>query len=200
MQDERSSNTSPAVADTASVAPSAAASAAAVSAPRTTVGGLGIAIESLASFPEASDDLAPEFYRARFTPAEIALCSGRESPRASFCALAAVKRAVLRSGAAPATSESLAELEITIDALGKPAYRDCLLSVDQAETIVVAACLWTLAPALPAPIALARIGRPLGSYPPLQRLGIRVLMALAGLSLLFVFGAGLWFVASHIVG
>jgi phosphopantetheinyl transferase (holo-ACP synthase) len=155
--------------------------------------GIGIGIESVASFPEAENYLEDAFYTARFSPAELASCAGQSSPRSSFCALLAVKRAVVRAGAAPASSESLAALEITIDDTGEPSFPDCLLSVDRTDTTAVAVCL--RAPASPAPVPM---GRPLSSFPPLQRIGIRVVMGLAGFSLLFVFGAGIWFILTQI--
>jgi len=158
--------------------------------------GIGIATEPLASFPEVESYLEHEFYQARFTPGELAFCSGRESPRASFCALSAVKRAVVKAGAV--TPASLAAIEIAIDEAGKPSYPDCVLSVDQAEAAAVAVCLWTAAPALGEAAVPLSIGKPLSSYPPLQRLGIRLLMGLSALSLLFVFGTGVWFVLSQI--
>lgn len=160
--------------------------------------GIGIGIENLATFPEADSYLEHVFYRARFTPAELAYCAERASPRAGFCALAAVKRAVMNSGAAAGTPESLAAIEITCDEAGKPSYRDCSLSVDHTETTAVAVCLWMRAhePAASAPVP---VGRPLASYPPLQRLGIRILLGLSALSLLFVFCAGAWFILKQIL-
>ncbi len=155
--------------------------------------GIGIGIENVATLPETENYLEHAFYQARFTLAELTYCAGRASPGSSFCALAAVKRAIMNSGAAAGTPESLAAIEITCDEAGKPSYPDCHLSVDHTETTAVAVCLWTRAPAAPVPL-----GRPLASFPPLQRLAIRVLMALVGLSLLFTFGAGLWFVLSQI--
>lgn len=159
--------------------------------------GIGLGIENVASFPEAENYPAHEFYQARFTPAELAACSASASPRESFCALAAVKRAVVKAGAAPGTSETLAAIEIAIDSAGNPSQPECVISVDRNETTAVAVCLW-LAPPEPALSAPTRAGRPLSSYPPLQRIGIRILMGLAGLSLLFVFGAGAWFILDQI--
>jgi len=156
--------------------------------------GIGIGTERVATFPETGNYLDDVFYSARFTAAEITYCAGRAFPGSSFCALAAVKRAVMNSGAA-GMPESLAAIEIICDETGNPSYRDCYLSVDHSDTSAVAVCLWAPELTASAPI---REGRPLGSYPPLQRLAIRVLMGLAGLSLLFVFGAGAWFILRQI--
>lgn len=159
--------------------------------------GIGIGIESVETFPEAENYLEQEFYRARFTPAELAACSDSPSPRSSFCALAAVKRAVVKAGAAPGVSETLAAIEIIIDEAGNPSRPECVISVDRTEATAVAVCLW-LSPHEPAASPPTPAGRPLSSFTPLQRLGIRLLMGLAGLSLLFVFGAGAWFILSQI--
>jgi len=160
--------------------------------------GIGIGIESVTIFPETEDYREHEFYQARFTPAEFAACSGGPLPRASFCALSAVKRAVVKAGAVTPAPETLAAIEITIDEAGNPSRPGCVISVDRTEETAVAVCLWTRewsgSPAA-APVAP---GRPLASFPPLQRLGIRLLMGLAGLSLLFVFGAGAWFILNQV--
>jgi phosphopantetheinyl transferase (holo-ACP synthase) len=157
--------------------------------------GIGLGLESLSAYPTVENYLEDAFYRARFTPAEIAYCVGRESPATSFCTLAAVKRAVLKAEGVPTTPEQLAATEITCDEAGNPSRRDCLVSVDQSETNIIAVCLWTREPIAPVPIIQ---GRTLGSYPPLQRLGIRVIMGLAALSLLFTFGAGVWFILNQL--
>jgi phosphopantetheinyl transferase (holo-ACP synthase) len=157
--------------------------------------GTGIGIETVATFPDVENFLEDAFYRARFTPAELTYLAELASPRSGFCALAAVKRAIMNSGAAGGTPESLAAIEITRDETGKPSFPDCSLSVDQSETTAVAVCLWVPQPMASAPI---REGRPLESYPLPQRLAIRVLMGLAGLSLVFVFGAGAWFILRQI--
>jgi phosphopantetheinyl transferase len=157
--------------------------------------GIGLGIESLSTYPAVENYFEDTFYRARFTPAEIAYCVGRDSPTSSFCTLAAVKRAVLKAEGVPATPEQLAATEITFDEAGNPSRRDCLISVDHSEANVVAVCVWTREPTASVPVIR---GRTLGSYPPLQRLGIRVIMGLAALSLLFTFGAGVWFILSQI--
>lgn len=169
--------------------------------PGTQIRGIGLGIESVATFPEVESYSDHEFYRNNFSPAEIAYCSVQPSPRASLCELWAVKQAVVKSGAAQAAPDRLASVEITCDETGKPSYPNCFVSVGHSETTVVAVCLWAIAPdptSSRIPSALERGARPLSSFPPLQRLGIRVLMGFVALSLLFIFGAGFWFILNQI--
>jgi hypothetical protein len=167
----------------------------AASASATPIRGIGLCVETLAAYPVVENYLDDAFYRARFTPAEIAFCAARESPLSSFCSLAAVKRAVSKAEGTTVLPEQLATLEIGQDEAGNFSRPGCLISVDSFGSGAIAFCLRPREPVEPVRVVQ---GRPLGSYPPLQRLGIRVIMGLAALSLLFTFGAGVWFILSQI--
>lgn len=161
-------------------------------------GGIGIAIESIDSLPDSADYRDHEFYRSNFTAAELDYCLAQPSVKTAFGEIWAAKRAVIRSGAAKAPDAGLASVEIQHDDSGKPTYPGCWLSTDHADATAVAACFWSDPAAAGAATAgLANLAkaasRPVG-------FGMRVLAALAFLTMLFVFGAGFWMILGQVFG
>src|ERR1700726_4142515 len=103
--------------------------------------GLGLEIENIAALPDAEDYSLHEFYRANFTPSEIAYCIKQPTVKAAFQGLLAAKRAIIKSGAASDSPDGPRSVEIGLEDDGRPTYPGCLLSVADAGTIAAAVCL-----------------------------------------------------------
>src|ERR1700730_3900519 len=104
--------------------------------------GLGLEIENIAALPDAEDYSLHEFYRANFTPSEIAYCIRQPAVKAAFQGLLAAKRAIIKSGAASDSSDGPRSVEIGFDGKRRPIYPGCLLSISDTGTIAAAVCLW----------------------------------------------------------
>lgn len=154
--------------------------------------GLGLEIDNIAALPDAEDYAQDGYYRANFTPAEIAHCIKQTSAKAAFQGLLVAKRAIIKSGAANQTPEGYQSLEIGFDDEGRPVYPGCLLSIGGTGTIAAAVCFWPggLAwPAPPPPAPGTGTTRPLPVVIPLRT---RIIAGLVVLSLLVLFALGLW--------
>ncbi|MGH6812902.1 MAG: hypothetical protein ACREDM_11370 [Methylocella sp.] len=155
--------------------------------------GLGLEIENIAALPDAEDYALHEFYRANFTPSEIAYCIKQPALKAAFQGLLAAKRAVIKSGAASDSPEGPQNVEIGFDGEGRPTYPGCLLSISDTGTIAAAICFWRGAldwPAAPAASG-AEAARPqIRTFP----VKTRILALLVLLSLLVLFALGLWYI------
>jgi phosphopantetheinyl transferase (holo-ACP synthase) len=152
--------------------------------------GLGLEIENIAALPDAEDYSLHEFYRANFTPSEIAYCIRQPAVKSAFQGLLAAKRAIIKSGAASASPDGPRSVEIGFDGDGRPAYPGCLLSISDTGTIAAAICFWlgALTPTAP-PASGAEAARPQMRTFPVKT---RILAFLVLLSLLFLFGLGFW--------
>jgi hypothetical protein len=155
--------------------------------------GLGLEIENIAALPDAEDYALDEFYRANFTPSEIAYCIKQPAVKAAFQGLRAAKRAIVKSGAANDSPDGPRSVEIDFDGEGRPTYPGCLLSIGDTGAIAAAVCFWLGGLDWPAPAsasgaeaAQARLER---TFP----IKTRILAFLVLLSLLLLFGLGLWF-------
>ncbi len=153
--------------------------------------GLGLEIADIAALPDADDYSLHEFYRANFTPPEIAYCIKQPAVKACFQGLLAAKRAIIKSGAASDSPDGPRSVEIGFDGEGRPTYPGCLLSISATGTIAAAVCFWLGAlnwPAL-APATGAEAARPpMRTFP----VKTRILAFLVLLSLLLLFGLGVW--------
>ncbi len=153
--------------------------------------GLGLEIENIAALPDAEDYAVHEFYRANFTPSEIAYCIKQPTVKAAFQGLLAAKRAIIKSGAASDSPDRPGSVEIGFDGEGRPTYPGCLLSISDTGTIAAAICFWRGAldwpPAPPASGAEA-------ARQQMRTFGLktRILAFLVLLSLLLLFALGLW--------
>jgi hypothetical protein len=150
--------------------------------------GLGLATENIAALPDAEDYALHEFYRAHFTPPEIAYCVKQPAVKAAFQSLLAAKRAVIKSGAAGEAQDGLGRVEIGFDGEGRPTYPGCLLSMSDTGTIAVAVCFWLGGIDWPPP-ASGAARRQVRTYP----VKSRILAFLVLLSLLLLFALGSWF-------
>jgi len=152
--------------------------------------GLGLEIENIAALPDAEDYSLHEFYRANFTPSEIAYCIRQPAVKAAFQGLLAAKRAIIKSGAANDSPDGPRSVELGFDAEGRTAYPGCLLAISDTGTIAAAVCLWLggLTPTSP-PASGAEAARPqMRTFPAKTR----ILAFLVLLSLLLLFALGLW--------
>ncbi len=162
--------------------------------------GLGFDIENIAALPDAEDYALHEFYRARFTPAEIAYCIRQPTVKTSFQGLLAAKRAIIKSGAASSSPDAQRSVELGFDRDGRPTYPGCLLSISDTGTIAAAICLWQ-----GAPDTLRRRRRKRAERKPRARklltfpVKTRILAFLVLVSLLLVFSLGLWFGISKLI-
>jgi hypothetical protein len=152
--------------------------------------GLGLEIGNIAALPDAEDYALHEFYRANFTPSEIAFCIRQPAVKAAFQGLLAAKRAVIKSGAASESPDGPRSVEISFDGEGRPTYPGCLLSISDTGTIAAAICFWLvgLTPA-PPPASGAQAAPPQMRTFPVKT---RILAFLVLLSLLLLFALGLW--------
>jgi hypothetical protein len=151
--------------------------------------GLGLAIENIAALPDAEDYALHEFYRAHFTPSEIAYCIRQPAVKAAFQGLLAAKRAVIKSGAASEAQGRPGSVEIGFDGEGRPTYPGCLVSMSDTGTIAVAVCFWLGGLDWP-PAPTSGGARPqMRTYP----VKSRILAFLVLLSLLLLFALGSWF-------
>jgi phosphopantetheine--protein transferase-like protein len=162
-------------------------------------GGIGIAIENFATFPETAEFRAHEFYKNNFTSHEIDYCLAQPSVMGSFGKLWAVKEAVVKSGAAKAPPDGLAAVEISHDETGKPLFPGCLVSVSHADTYVVAVSFWpgALAAAGTARTDTATMVAAMPATMP-RTLATRLIAFLGLLTMLFVFGSGLWVILNQL--
>jgi len=144
--------------------------------------GIGLEIESLAGLPDAEDFAQDAFYRDNFTPDEIAFSLRQPLAKATFAGLLAAKKAILKAGAA----ETLRDIEIARDGEGRPTYPGCLLSISHADAIAAAVCWRFDAPNAPPKIAPSAPAG--GLHGPASRLFVILVV----LSLIFLFGFGLW--------
>ena len=153
--------------------------------------GLGLEIENIAALPDAEDYALHEFYRANFTPSEIAYCIQQPAVKTAFQGLLAAKRAIVKSGAASDASDRPGSIEIGFDSEGRPTYPGCLLSISDTGTIAAAVCLWLggLAWAAGPPASGAGTARPQMRTFPVKT---RILAFLVLLSLLLLFALGFW--------
>jgi phosphopantetheinyl transferase (holo-ACP synthase) len=147
--------------------------------------GLGLEIANIAALPDAEDYAQDAFYRANFTPAEIARCSKEPAAKAAFQGLFAAKRAIVKSGAVKEPQEGLNGIEISFDGDGGASYPGCLLSLSDTGTIAAAACFWL--GGLERPASQPAAAQP---QPRVVPTGTRILAALVALSLLVLFGIG----------
>ena len=151
--------------------------------------GLGLEIANIAALPDSEDYAQDAFYRANFTPSEIAHCIKQPVEKAAFQSLLAAKRAIVKSGAVNEPQEGFNAIEIGFDGDGRPCYPGCLLSLSDTGTIAVAACFWLGGLAGPA----AQTATPAQAAPAQPRViptRIRILAAFVVLSLLALFGIG----------
>ncbi|MCI0736218.1 MAG: hypothetical protein L0Y50_08100, partial [Beijerinckiaceae bacterium] len=146
---------------------------------------------NIAALPDAEDYAQDGYYRANFTPAEIAYCIEQTSAKAAFQGLLAAKHAIIKSGAANQPPEGYQSLEIGFDDEGRPVYPGCLLSISGTGTMAAAVCFWPGGLAWPAPPPATGTGttRPLPLVIPLRS---RIIAVLVLLSLLVLFALGLW--------
>jgi len=153
--------------------------------------GLGLEIENIAILPDAEDYGLHEFYRAHFTPPEIAYCIKQPTVKAAFQGLLAAKRAIIKSGAARDAPDAPGSVAIGFDGEGRPTYPGCLLSISDTGTIAAAVCLWLGGLDWPAAQSArgADAARPQMMTFPLKS---RILAFLVMLSLLLLFALGLW--------
>ena len=153
--------------------------------------GLGLEIENIAALPDAEDYSLHEFYRANFTPSEIAYCINQLAVKAAFQGLLAAKRAIIKSGAASDSPDGPRSVEIGFDGDGRPTYPGCILSISDTGTIAAAVCLWLggLAWAAGPPASGAGTARPQMRTFPVKT---RILAFLVLLSLLLLFALGFW--------
>jgi phosphopantetheinyl transferase (holo-ACP synthase) len=153
--------------------------------------GLGLEIENIAALPDAEDYSLHEFYRANFTPSEIAFCIRQAAVKTAFQGLLAAKRAIIKSGAASDSPDGPRSVEIGFDGDGRPTYPGCLLSISDTGTIAAAVCLWLggLAWAAGPPASGAGTARPQMRTFPVKT---RILAFLVLLSLLLLFALGFW--------
>jgi len=153
--------------------------------------GLGLEIENIAALPDAEDYSLHEFYRANFTPSEIAYCVRQPAVKAAFQGLLAAKRAIIKSGAASDSPDGPRSVEIGFEDDGRPTYPGCLLSISDTGTIGAAVCLWLggLDWPPPPPASGAEAARPQTRTFPVKT---RILAFLVLLSLLLLFGLGVW--------
>jgi phosphopantetheinyl transferase (holo-ACP synthase) len=153
--------------------------------------GLGLEIENIAALPDAEDYALHEFYRANFTPSEIAYCIKQLAVKAAFQGLLVAKRAIIKSGAASDSPDGPRSVEIGFDGEGKPTYPGCLLSISDTGTIAAAVCFWLGGVNWPAPPPAngAEAARPQTRTFPVKT---RILAFLVLLSLLLLFALGLW--------
>jgi hypothetical protein len=153
--------------------------------------GLGLEIANIAALPDAEDYALHDFYRANFTPSEIAYCIKQPGVKAAFQRLLAAKRAIIKSGAANRPSEGLSQIEISFDGDDSPIYPGCLLSIGDTGTIAAAVCVWLgglgLQAAQPASAEKTARVQPLKFNWRARFLAFAVL-----LSLLILFGLGIW--------
>jgi phosphopantetheine--protein transferase-like protein len=82
----------------------------------------GIDIEMAENLPLATDYWEEDFYKAHFTPAEIAYCLTKENPLVHFAARWCAKEALRKCDSAY-LSEQMSNIEVAIDAAGAPALR-----------------------------------------------------------------------------
>ena len=153
--------------------------------------GLGLEIENIAALPDAEDYALHEFYRANFTPSEIAYCIRQPTVKAAFQGLHAAKRAIAKSGAASDSPDGPRSVEIGFEDDGRPTYPGCLLSISDTGTIAAAVCLWLGGLNWPAaaPASGAEAARPQMRTFPVKT---RILAFLVLLSLLLLFALGFW--------
>lgn len=157
--------------------------------------GLGLEIQNIAALPDAEDYSLHEFYKANFTPSELAYCIKQPAIKAAFQGVLAAKRAIIKSGAAKNPPEGLHGVEIGFDDDGRPTYPGCLLSISHTDTIAAAICFWLGAPGTP---AVSAATGPAAQTPAAQTpktkltLATRIFVVLVLLSLLFLFGFGTW--------
>jgi len=150
--------------------------------------GLGLEIKNIAVLPDAEDYSLHEFYRANFTPSEIAHCIRQPEVKAAFQGLLAAKRAIIKSGAA-SDSDGPRSVEIGFEDDGRPTYPGCLLSIADTGTIAAAVCLRLGGLDTPtAPPASETARPPMRTFP----VKTRILAFLVWVSLLLLFGLGVW--------
>jgi phosphopantetheinyl transferase (holo-ACP synthase) len=149
--------------------------------------GLGLEIDNIAALPDAEDYALHEFYRATFTPSEIAYCIKQPAVKAAFQGLLAVKRAIVKSGAASDSPDGPRSVEIGFDSEGRPTYPGCLLSISDTGTIAAAVCFWMGGLNWPPPGASGAEA----ARPPMRTFPVRtrILAFLVLLSLLLFIGA-----------
>jgi phosphopantetheinyl transferase (holo-ACP synthase) len=150
--------------------------------------GLGLEIENIAALPDAEDYSLHEFYRANFTPSEIAFCIRQPAVKTAFQGLLAAKRAIIKSGAASEPPDGPRSIEIGFDGDGRPTYPGCLLSISDTGTIAAAVCFWLGGLTLTAPPASGAARPQMRTFP----VKTRILAFLVLLSLLLLFALGLW--------
>jgi phosphopantetheinyl transferase (holo-ACP synthase) len=153
--------------------------------------GLGLEIENIAALPDAEDYALHEFYRANFTPSEIAYCIKQPAVKTAFQGLLAAKRAIIKSGVASDTPDGPRSVEIGFDGDGRPTYPGCLLSISDTGSIAAAVCFWLggLDWPAPPPASAAEAARPqIRTFP----VKTRILAFLVLLSLLLLFALGFW--------
>ncbi|WP_026605713.1 4'-phosphopantetheinyl transferase family protein [Methylocapsa acidiphila] len=148
-------------------------------------GGIGLEIVTIADLPDAENYGDHEFYDENFSPPEIAYAMQRSSTKKAFGELLATKKAIVKCGAATGPLEDLRRIEIVQDADEKPAYPGCLFSVTSNNAIAAAVAFRQDASGS----ASADVTkRPAGS----KRGRPDFYIGLVLLSLLFLFGYGLW--------
>jgi phosphopantetheine--protein transferase-like protein len=106
-----------------------------------TLRGVGIDIQRVAKMPVAADYRSDPFYRANFTPAEIAHCICQEDARQSFCGLWAAKEAILKTAADSEKPMDLGAISIVHEASGRPDFPGGDLSISHDGDACVAVFL-----------------------------------------------------------
>jgi len=154
-------------------------------------GGLGLEIVTIADLPDADNYGDHEFYYENFSASEIAYSIQQASAKASFGGLLAAKKAIVKSGAAIGPFEDLRRVEIAHDAEGAPNYPGCHLSIAHANAIAIAVAL-RLSGISPSGSSPARGPNTVGAATGPRKRRPDLYMALVLLSLLFLFGFGLW--------
>ncbi|WOJ88751.1 4'-phosphopantetheinyl transferase superfamily protein [Methylocapsa polymorpha] len=154
-------------------------------------GGLGLEIVTIADLPDAENYGDHEFYYENFTASEIAYSIQQPSAKASFGGLLAAKKAIVKSAGAIAPFEDLKRVEIAHDAEGAPTHPGCLLSIAHANAIAIAVAL-SLSGVGPSGFSPARGAKTAGAATGPRKRRPDLYIALVLLSLLFLFGFGLW--------
>jgi holo-[acyl-carrier protein] synthase len=98
---------------------------------------VGIDMESIHKMPKVNDCRQEPFYTQNFSQVEISYCLLQPDPWQSFAGKFAAKEAVVKADNAY-KGVPFSEIEITVDAAGKPSFRNFAISITHNDQYAVA--------------------------------------------------------------
>jgi phosphopantetheine--protein transferase-like protein len=95
---------------------------------------VGVDIQEISELPDSSDYWDDDFYKSKFSPAEIAYCVAKDNPKQSFSGIYSCKEAIIKSN----NNLKWQDINIVYNENGKPIFENYNLSISHSGLYSIA--------------------------------------------------------------